>query len=462
VDWRVWPVGASLAAAAALVLWFAGGGERRVEARVPGPDLEAEMAGRDKVKRNPGTLIPGLAEPSAYSGVWSQFRGLDSSGVVAGSGPLLRTWPSDGLQVLWKVDVGEGHAGAAIRKGRVYIIDYDREKLEDAIRCLSLADGREIWRYTYYVKVKRNHGMSRTVVAAADDFAVAMGPLCHVTSLDASSGRLLWKMDLVKEFGTTVPPWYAGQCPLIDGDNVILAPGADPLMMAVEGKSGKVLWRTPNPGGWGMTHSSVAPMDFQGVRMYIYCTTRGVVGVSALDGRVLWTKPDWKISIATVPSPVVVPPDRVFLSAGYGAGCAMVRLKRSGDDIVAEELWRREPAVFGSAQHTPVLYEGYLYGIAPNGELVCLDLDGSRRWSSGSGKTFGLGPYMIADGMILVLNDQAISLHAVEASPAGFREIASAKVLTGHDAWAPMALADGRLILRDLTQMVCLKIGAEP
>ena len=98
--------------------------------------------------------------------------------------------------------------------------------MQDAIRCLSLDDGREIWRYNYPVEIKRNHGMSRTVPAVSGGYVVTLGPKCQVYCLNAATGALAWKKDLVRECGTTVPPWYAGQCPLIDGDRVILAPGA--------------------------------------------------------------------------------------------------------------------------------------------------------------------------------------------------------------------------------------------
>ena len=81
--------------------------------------------------------------------------------------------------------MGEGYAGAAILDGRVYVMDYDREHKQDALRCLSLADGREIWRYAYPDSVKRNHGMSRTVPAVTDKIVVALGPKCHVVCLNS-------------------------------------------------------------------------------------------------------------------------------------------------------------------------------------------------------------------------------------------------------------------------------------
>lgn len=454
------PVLAAVFGATVVSAWLFAPPAEDVELRLPGQEerLSSEETTQDMVNPNTGTLIPGSGKASDITGSWPQFRGADCTNIVHDSGPLARAWPEEGPEVLWSVEVGEGHAGAAIRNGRVYLIDYDREKQEDAIRCLSFDDAGEIWRYTYYVKIKRNHGMSRTVPAVNDKYLVALGPKCHVHCLDALTGELIWKMNLVEDFGAEVPPWYAGQCPLIDGDVVILAPGGDALMMAVELETGRIVWQTSNPGGWKMTHSSIIPMDYKGTRQYVYCTTRGVVGVAADDGRTLWKNPDWVIKLATVPSPVIVGEDRMFLSGGYNSGCMLARLTGAGEAIEAEELFRLDAAQFGADQHTPIFYQDHIYGVRAGGELACLDLKGNLLWTSGGAKRFGLGPFLLADGVLLVLDDQQGILHVVEATPAGYNELAQAKLLQGHDAWGPMAMVAGRLILRDSTTMVCVKI----
>ena len=455
------PALAAILGVLAVGVWLLAPNSGQVSPRLPGPHDHSgpKPADRGAAERNAGTLVQGTGKPSALTGSWPQFRGADRTNIAHDARALARAWPEQGLEVRWSLQVGEGHAGAAIHNGRVYLVDYDREKQEDAIRCLSFEDAREIWRYTYYVKVKRNHGMSRTVPAVNDDVLVAIGPKCHVHCLNARTGELIWKMDLVEEFGTEVPPWYAGQCPLIDGDVVILAPGgAEALMVAVELRTGRIRWRTANPGGWRMTHSSITAMDYHGSRQYIYCTTSGVVGVAAEGGRILWRNTDWVIKLATVPSPVIVGEDRVFLSGGYNSGCVMLRLKGEVDAVTTEEVFRLSAAEFGSDQHTPILYRAHLYGVRAGGELACLDLAGTRVWTSGAKRRFGLGPFLLVDGLLFVLNDQKGTLHLVEATPAGYNEFAQTRLLQGHDAWGPMAVAEDRLVLRDLTTMICVKM----
>jgi outer membrane protein assembly factor BamB len=392
--------------------------------------------------------------------VWPGFRGADLSNISREGKPLARTWPADGPPALWKLEVGEGFAAAAIWKGRVYFTDYDHKGQSDALRCHSLADGAELWRYAYPVRVKRNHGMSRTIPFVNGQVVVSLGPKCHLICVDAASGELRWKADLVERYNVEVPPWYAGQCPFVDGDRLILGTGGDALCVALDLATGNEVWKSPNPNRWQMTHSSITPVEFKGRKMYVYCASGGVAGVDARDGRILWETPDWKISMANIPSPLDIGEGRIFLSGGYNAGSMMIQLREEGDKFKVETLFRLKPNVFGATQQTPILYKNHILGVRPDGQLACLDLAGKPVWESGAANKYGLGPFMIAQDLLLVMNDDGL-LTLAEASVEAFKKLAQARVLHGHDAWGPMALADGRLILRDMNQMVCLDVAAK-
>lgn len=410
---------------------------------------------------NPGTLIAGSGVPSEHGGSWPWFRGESRENIAKNPKPLARKWSAAGPPELWRLKVGEGYAGVAIHNGRVYLIDYDREKEEDAIRCLSLDDGAEIWRYTYSVIIKRFHGMTRTVPSVTDKYVVALGPKCHLHCLDAVTGELVWKKNLVEENSTVVPQWYAGQCPVIDGDRVIIAPGADPLMMAVELTSGGVIWETPEEfDGEGMTHSTILPVTLGGVYQYVYCAKSGVFGVEAATGKVLWSTPDWKIGIANVPTPLPVGDDRLFLTGGYEAGSMMLKVTNEGGAFSTEELWRLNFEIYGSEQQTPIFYKNHIYAVVYTGEMACLDLDGNVVWDSGGEYRFGLGAYLISDGLCVLLDDPTCSLHLATVD-GGYKELASYDIFEGHEPWGPMAIANGRLIVRDLTELVCFDLSAQ-
>ncbi|MFC1677154.1 PQQ-binding-like beta-propeller repeat protein [Planctomycetota bacterium] len=444
-----------------LYQWLKTDGNSDLIQRLPGQDSsERKVAAQEQPVDMTGELITFETVAAQISGEWPRFRGSNFDAISRQDIELAASWPQGGPKVLWSIDVGEGHAGAAIMDGRVFLIDYDRANKRDVIRCLSLADGNDIWQYSYPVKVKRNHGMSRTVPAVTEKYIVTIGPKCHVTCLDSATGEFKWMLDLVKDFNTTVPPWYAGQCPIIDGDKAIIAPGGDSLVMAVDCNSGQIIWKSPNPKGWKMTHSSIMPAEFMGKRMYVYCGSRGVTGINAEDGNILWLSDLWKIKIANVPSPVVVDEGLFFLSGGYNSGAMILKLSSDGQAIVADSVFKLAPEVFGSPQHTPVFYKGFIYGVRPDGQLACLDIDGNVRWTSSSANKFGIGPYMVINDFLYVCDNEGL-LSLIKATPESFQVLTQAKVLEGPDSWGPMATAGGRLIVRDLNRMVCLDITSD-
>jgi outer membrane protein assembly factor BamB len=299
------------------------------------------------------------------------------------------------------------------------------------------------------------------VPAVTDKYLLAFGPKCHVSCLDPYTGKCYWLIDLVAKFGATVPQWYASQCPLIDDERSILAPGGESLLVALDCKTGEVVWKSKNPHAWTLTHSSIMPMEFAGKKIYVYCGKGGVAGVSAENGEILWETTEWKVMMATCPSPLILPEGKIFFTGGYNSGAMMMQLVEQNGKIAVKKLFKLSPNVFGSTQQTPIFYDGYIYGERERDrELVCLDLNGKEVWKSGPEHRFGKdgGSYLIADGLIYLLDD-SFMLTLAEATPKGYRQLAQAQILDGADSWAPMALVGGKLILRDVTQMVCLEVG---
>lgn len=287
----LWVVPATAAVAAAVLLaqWVLPQRAGNLPMRVP-VEVKAQDSSAAAIDLR-GFFCRGDGVPAAPEGAWPGFRGPRGDNIATDPVKIGRTWPPVGPARIWQTEVGEGYAGAAVNDGRLYLLDYDATAGADVLRCLSTADGRETWRRGYPIEIGRNHGISRTVCAVADGSIVSIGPKCHVLCADAVTGDFKWGIDLVREYGATVPPWYTGQNPLIEKGRVILAPGGKSLLMAVELSTGKVLWQTPNPRGWQMTHSSVVPIDFQGRRLYLYCTSGGAIGAWGDDGSIAFELP---------------------------------------------------------------------------------------------------------------------------------------------------------------------------
>ncbi len=447
----------------ALLLWVTLGRSVSFDSRLPGKDGVPDTIGdAEAAPPEPIGAVQLDGKPSSLPGRWPWFRGPDFDGIGKEEVSLARQWPASGPEELWSVELGPGHAGAAVDQGRVFVLDYDPDADADTMRCFSLDDGREIWRNSYPVEIEENHGMSRTVPAVSGDFVVSFGPKCHVACWNVLTGDCLWLIDLVQEFGSAVPTWYAGQCPVIDEGRAILAPCGKACLIAVDLKSGDIVWESEKVSNWEMTHVSILPTTQGGKRMYVYCGSGGVVGIDAEDGKVLWETKDWVGNMATCPTPVDLFDGRIFFSSGYGAGARMMRLRESSGSWSIESLFTMKSKRFESEQQTPLFYKNHLYGARTKSggdQFVCMDLDGNELWNSGRDK-FARGPYMIADGLLILLDDEG-RLTIAEATSEAYRPLAQAEVIEdAHDAWAPMALVDGRLILRDLTRMKCLNLAA--
>ncbi len=400
---------------------------------------------------------------------WPRFRGAEFDNISRSPVDLIERFPEDGPPVMWSVELGEGHGGAAIYEGLVYVLDYDEEERADILRCFSLVEGEELWRRGYQINLKRNHGMSRTVPAVTEDYVLTIGPRCHVMAVSRTDGEFLWGLNVEKEYQSEVPLWYTGQCPLIDEGKAIIATGGTALMVAADMETGEILWETPNPMGWQMSHSSVMPFEFRGVKMYVYSAYGGICGIAAggpREGEILWMSDEWNHQVVA-PSPVCMPDGKIFMTAGYGAGAMVFQLRQAGEGFEVDVLHEYAPKEgLASEQQTPVEFEGHLIGILPKdagalrNQMVCVHPRDFTEviWSSGQDVRFGLGPYMIADDKLFIVDDDG-TLTIARPSTSEYIELDSYNVLEGHDAWGPIAVADGYMVIRDSKTMVCLDMA---
>lgn len=397
---------------------------------------------------------------------WPRFRGADYDNISKTKSKLIDNFSGNKGNILWQHELGEGHAGPAIFGGKVYLLNYDEESRSDMLHCFDLKTGEEYWRRWYKVSIKRNHGMSRTVPAVSENFILTMGPRCHVMCLNRENGDLLWGLDLEKEYEAETPLWYTGQCPLIDNDLAILAPGGKALMIAVDCQTGEKRWEVPNPNGWKMSHSSILPYVFKGQKMYLYCAIGGIVAVSP-EGKVLWESTEWNTNVIA-PSALGLPDGKIFLTAGYGAGSLVLQLSESSGKYSTSVLQRYKPKDgLACEQQTPIYWEGRLFGVMPKdggayrNQFVCVDPADCTNilWTSDKDSRFGLGPFIWADGKFYLLNDDG-TLHIIKASTQGYQHLDSKVIIeNGHDAWAPLAIANGYMVLRDADRMVCIDIN---
>ena len=413
-------------------------------------------------------------------GSWPRFRGADIDNINKDLTPLAESWDTSGPPVVWQTTLGEGYAGPSVLNGRVYVLDYNEKRKADMLRCFSLKSGAEVWRRWYTVEFKKNHGYSRTVPSVTEKYIVTMGPRSHVMCLDPVTGDVNWTIDIEKEYGIpgsskgkVTPEWYNGQCPLIDGDIAVFAPGSKALMVGVDCATGKVLWTTPNPDSLRMSHTSVMPFTILGKKMYIYNALGGVVGVSAEGddkGKLLWKTTDWSPPIV-VASPIYLGNGELVVFGSYGAGAAKIRITagESGYSAVVTEQHKASEGL-AAEQHTPIFINDHLWTVMPENagilkkQLACFHKSNliTPVWSSGKENRYGkgMGPYIISGNKLFLLDDDGnLYLFKLEANKA--TPVSHYKVLDALEAWAPMAIAGRYLILRDAHNMLCLDIGVK-
>lgn len=411
-------------------------------------------------------------------GSWPRFRGADFDNISKDPTPLAEQWDTSGPPVVWQTTLGEGYAGPAVMNGRIYVLDYNEKRKADMLRCFSLKSGTELWRRWYNVEFKRNHGYSRTIPAVSEKYVVTIGPRSHVMCVDPLNGNLLWSIDLEKEYGIAgtvkgkiTPEFYCGQCPLIDGEMAIFAPGGKALMIGVECSTGKILWKTPNPDSLRMSHTSIMPMTILGKKMYVYAALGGVCAVSADGediGKVLWKTTEWSPPI-TVSSPVYLGNGEIAVFGSYGAGAARIKVSRtdSGYSAAVSEQHKASDGL-SCEQQTPILKGDHLWAVLPENagplkkQLACYTKTDLIKpvWSSGKESRFGkgMGPFILSGNKLFLLDDEGtLNLFRIEDSQATL--VSSHKILDAIEAWSPMAIAGKYLIMRDARNMLCLDIS---
>jgi outer membrane protein assembly factor BamB len=411
-----------------------------------------------------------------YAQDWPQYFGPTRNGMSVQK-DILRSWPQQGPEVLWNVNIGIGFGGPVIKDGKVYLLDRD-DKLGDNLRCFDLASGKELWNFAYDAPGSVMFPGSRSVPIIEGNRIYTCGPYGDLYCIDINTHKPLWKKNVWKDHGGgEIPRWAITQCPLIYGDFLILASQAPQAgVVAYEKLTGKVKWTTASLGPVGYVSPEIVKVGSAShIVMITASEGRGesasggkVVGIDPLTGKILWEYTNWQCGIP-VPGAVDAGEDRILITGGYEAGAAMIKITRKADGTYGvTELYKNKD--FGSHTQSPILYNGNFYAQYSTNErkdgMVCMSIDGKVKWKTARNPGFDKGGSIIADGLMLSL-DGANKLYLIEPDPSAFKPIATAELLKadGGDQrfptqnWAPLALSDGKLLIRDQSRLMCVKVA---
>lgn len=370
---------------------------------------------------------------------WAQFRGPKADGWSPEKG-INKNWAKKAPKLLWKVDLGDnGYTGPAIARGKVYIIDH--VGAEDVVRAIDMKTGKDVWTYKYVEETKDQWGVARSTptIYAGKVYTISCSGI--VCCLNESDGKLVWQKNLTTDFGGAKPQWLCAASPYIDGDKLILVPGAKGYpVCAVNRNTGDLIWKSAVKDEASYATPYLATIG--GVKQYVVFLLRSAVGINPETGEMLWQFP-WVSG--NMCQPMIIG-DNIYLFTAYGRGSVGFQIK-DGKPI---ELWKNKD--LQPQFSAPVYSNGYFYGTTDPGEFYCVDpKDGKIVWSQ---KGFEKGGPMAVDGVALVHNGANGDLIMVELNPKGYVEKGRIKPFTGQ-SWTAPILANGKLVTRNRKTMVC-------
>ncbi len=310
-----------------------------------------------------------------------------------------------------------------------------------------------MWRFRYLNRYEERFGSGPRSTPTVDEGLVyALGPTGIFHCLRADTGEKVWRHDLGIEFSAPIPKYGLACSPLVEGNLVIVTPGGQhgSAVAAFDKHSGALLWKAlDDPIGYSSPIATTAA----GVRQVLVLTNQALVSLRPEDGRVYWRHPWEAAGGFNIATPIVFG-DYVFLSSGYGKGCALLEISAAGGGLRAAVVYEhnRMRNHFASS----VRLGDHVYGF-DNASLACLNVrTGKVCWRQTSRRGHKKGSLTAADGRLIVLGEQG-RLSLVDATPDGFRERSGYQV-SANKCWTVPVVAGGRLFVRDEGQLVCLAL----
>jgi outer membrane protein assembly factor BamB len=407
------------------------------------------------------------AAAARLGGFWPQWRGPNRDGISTETG-LLQSWPQGGpRRVLAATGLGEGFAGVAVAEGRILTMG-DRRDGQYVI-ALDDRSGKELWAARVGGRHVADYNGPRATPTIDGALTYALSTDGDLVCLETATGRERWRRNLPREYRSPEPNWRYSESPLVDGDRVLVAPGArEAALVALHKETGKEIWRSPmpalGPGGIdGPEYSSIVISQAAGVKQYVRLMGRGLIGVRASDGRFLWGYNRVANNTANISTPLVRD-QFVFASTGYQTGGALLEiLPQAPDGAAVRERYFLEARTFQNHHGGMVLVGDHIYAGTGHrmGIPICLEFATGRVAWGGNIRNAGQGSAALvaADGHIYYRYENGVML-LVEATPAGYREKGGFQIPgVVHPSWPHPVIAGGRLYLREQDVLHVYDIG---
>ena len=425
---------------------------------------------------------------------WPQWLGADRDGVWREAG-LIERFPAGGPKVVWRAPVGTGYSGPSVADGRVYVMDRQRPldaegkparatragiPGKERVLCFDATNGKVLWKHEYNCPYTISYPSGPRTTPLVDKGSVytlgAMGELCR---LDAATGSLHWSKNFALEYHVRPPVWGWAAHPLIEGDLLYcLVGGPGSSVVAFNKDTGKEVWRALTSEEVGYS----PPMIYEagGKRQLIIWLSESINSLDPATGKVFWTQAYPSSGQPERPAVNIITvrrmADLLFISTYYHGP---MMLKLAADKPGASVLWHgksnnaEKPDGLHSLMATPILKDGYVYGVCANGELRCLKADtGKQLWqtyaATAGKKTDCATAFLIEQGQRFVIFNDHGDLILAELKPDGYKELDRAHILDplqsarGREVvWSHPAFARQCVFARNDKEIICVSMAAE-
>ncbi len=409
------------------------------------PDANTQVQTTQPNGQTPPNSTPSTNNTRNY---WTDFRGANRDGSYQETA-IKTDWAN--LQPAWKQPLGGGWASFVIENGRAYTIE--QRRAQETVTAYDVQTGREIWTNSWNAEFRESMGGDgpRATPTYHEGKVYALGATGEFRAIDAKTGKTLWGKNILSEAGASNLQWAMSAAPLVVDDKVIVQPGGknNSSVVAYNKNTGATVWKSLSDEA---SYTSPMLVNLAGRKQIMTVTKDRAVGLAPENGTLLWDY-SWTNSYGiNISQPIVVSANRVFISAGYGKGAALFEVSGSGNSFSAKTIWENNN--MKNKFQSSVLYNGYVYGL-DEGILTCLDVNtGERKWKGGR---YGYGQLILASGHLIVITEEG-NLVLVKAAPDKHTEVAQIPALQGR-SWNVPAMANGKLLIRNGTEMACYNIG---
>lgn len=413
----------------------------------PTPQPAAAPASDPAPAASPETAKPSAPKSTAPAPYWTDFRGPRRDGVYDQTS-ILTHWPKEGLKPLWKQPVGGGYASFVIADGRAFTIEQRRAR--EFVTAYDVLTGRELWNHSYDANFQETMGGDgpRATPTYHAGLLYSLGATGELRCLDAANGALKWSKNILKDNDAQNLQWGMSASPLIVDDKLIVQPGgaAGKSIVAYNKLTGDPIWKSLDDV---QAYTSPMLVTLSGKRQILTVTAKRAIGITPEEGKLLWEFPwvtEYDVNSA---QPIVVDESHVLLSAGYGHGAALLEISPSGQ---VKTVWQNTK--MKNKFNSSVLVNGYLYGLDES-IFACIDVrTGEQKWKAGR---YGYGQLLLAHDRI-ILTTETGDVVLIRPNPERLEELARFSALDGK-TWNVPALADGRLFVRNTTEMAAYRVA---